>query len=207
VLDTARFAPSGGNKQPWHVIIVREPQLRVQLADLSAKVFERYVAEESAGYRGFGVVTRAPIDVETLPNTPSHPMLSAIMNVPEVLVVTADLRELAVLDRDLERPSIVGGGSIYPFIQNILLAARNEGLGCVLTTFLAAEEADAAPLLGLPPEQAIAALIGMGFPVNQPRRLNRKPVAEFTTVDTFLGSSFTDKVESSLAAQMDERRR
>jgi nitroreductase len=196
VLDTARFAPSGGNKQPWHVIIVRDPQLRAQLAALSAKAFERYVAEESAGYRGFGVVTPAPIDLETPDNLPDHPLLSAIGNVPEVLVVTADLRELAVLDRDLERPSIVGGGSIYPFVQNILLAARNEGLGCVLTTFLAAEERAAAPLLGLPPEQAIAALIGMGFPVKQPKRLNRKSVEEFSTVDTFLGSPFVDEVES-----------
>jgi nitroreductase len=192
VLDTARFAPSGGNKQPWHVIIVRDSQLRTQLADLSAKVFERYLAEELAGYRGFGVVNPAPIGIETPGDLPSHPMLSAIENVPEILVVTADLRELAVLDRDLKRPSIVGGASIYPFVQNILLAARDEGLGCVLTTFLAAEEFHAAPLLDIPAEHAIAALIGMGFPVKQPKRLNRKPVEEFTTVDTFLGRSFTD---------------
>lgn len=193
VLDTARFAPSGGNKQPWHVIVVRDPQLRVRLADLSAKAFARYVAEESAGYRGFGVVRRAPLDLETPADLPAHPMLSAIADIPVILVVTADLRELAVLDRDLERPSIVGGASIYPFVENILLAARNEGLGCVLTTFLAAEEVQAAPLLGLPPEHAIAALIGMGFPLKQPKRLNRKPVEEFTTVDTFLGSPLADE--------------
>ena len=136
------------------------------------------------------------IDIETPADLPAHPMLSAITAVPEILVVTADLRELAVLDRDLKRPSIVGGASIYPFVENILLAARNEGLGCVLTTFLAAEEVQAAPLLGLPPEHAIAALIGMGFPVKQPKRLNRKPVEEFATVDTFLGSPFADEVES-----------
>jgi nitroreductase len=197
VLDNARFAPSGGNKQPWHVIIVRDRQLRIRLADLSAKAFERYVAEESAGYRGFGVVRPAPRNIETPADLPAHPMLSAITAVPEILVVTADLRELAVLDRDLKRPSIVGGASIYPFVENILLAARNEGLGCVLTTFLAAEEADAAPLLALPPEHAIAALVGLGFPVKQTTRLNRKPVEEFATVDTFLGSRFTDEVESN----------
>jgi len=62
---------------------------------------------------------------------------------------------------------------------------------------LAAEEADAAPLLALPPEHAIAALVGLGFPVKQTTRLNRKPVEEFATVDTFLGSRFTDEVESN----------
>jgi nitroreductase len=64
VLDNARFAPSGGNQQGWHVIVVRDPTLRRRLADLSVAAFQRYVAEQSAGYRAFSVVDSAPIDVE-----------------------------------------------------------------------------------------------------------------------------------------------
>jgi nitroreductase len=147
-----------------------------------------------AGYRSFSVLNRAPSELQIPDDLPSHPMLSSITAVPEVLVVTADLRELAVLDRDLARPSIVGGGSIYPFIQNLLLAARNEGLGAGLTTFLAAEEPQAARLLRLPQEHAIAALIGVGFPLRPFPRLKRKSVEEFATTDCFDGMAFQTNV-------------
>jgi len=191
VLDAARFAPSGGNRQPWHVIIVKDTALRSELAELSTQVFRRYVTEQMAGYQSFSVVNPAPIELPLRDDLPAHPMLSAIGDVPEVLVVTVDLRDLAVLDRNLERPSIVGGGSIYPFIQNLLLAARNEGLGACLTTFLAAAESRAAQLLDLPEEHAIAALIGLGFPREPFKRLKRKSVEEFATTDRFDGQPFT----------------
>jgi nitroreductase len=92
-----------------------------------------------------------------------------------------------VTDRDLDRCSVVGGASVYPFVHNLLLAARNQGLGGVLTTFLAASEPEAAPLLGLPDHQAVVAMVGLGTPVHQPTRLRRRPVEAFTTVDRFDG--------------------
>src|ERR1700728_1659889 len=64
VLDNARFAPSGGNRQGWHVIVGRSPTLRRQLADLSVAVFRRYMAEQLAGYQAFSVVNPAPANVE-----------------------------------------------------------------------------------------------------------------------------------------------
>ena len=112
--------------------------------------------------------------------------------------MTVDLRVLAVMDRDLDRPSLVGGGSIYPFVQNILLAARNQGLGGVLTTFLAAHEPRAAALLGLPADQAIAAMVGLGTPVHQVTRLRRRPVESFATIDTFDGATFAQAPGSDL---------
>jgi nitroreductase len=193
VLDDARFAPSGGNLQGWHVIVVRDPVVRRELADLSSLAWTRYLTEQAAGFRGFGVVERAPADLEVSGDLAPHPMLSRIEDVPEVLVVTVDLRVLAVMDRDLDRPSIVGGGSIYPFVQNILLAARNQGLGGVLTTFLAAHEPRVAALLGLGPEQAIAAMVGLGTPVHQVTQLRRRPVEAFATIDTFAGEAFTGR--------------
>ena len=60
VLDDVRFAPSGGNLQGWHVIVVRDPVQRRHLADLSIMAWERYLTEQAAGFRGFGVVDRAP---------------------------------------------------------------------------------------------------------------------------------------------------
>lgn len=187
VLDNARFAPSGGNQQGWHVTVVRDPTLRRRLADLSVAAFRRYVAEQSAGYRAFSVVDSAPTDVEIPDGIPIDQMLAAIENAPEVLVVTVDLRTLAVLDRDLDRPSIVGGASIYPFVQNILLAARDEGLGGAVSTFVVAGEPEAALLLNLPRGHAIAAMIQLGRPLHQVTRLTRHPVESFATVDRFDG--------------------
>lgn len=186
ILDHARFAPSGGNQQGWHVTVVRDPALRRRLADLSAPVWARYLAEQAAGHRAFSVTDPAPAMVAVPDDLPAHPLLAGIEAVPEVLVVTVDLGTLAVTDRDLARASVIGGGSIYPFVQNLMLAARNEGLGAVLTTFLAAAEPEAAPLLHLPDGHAIVAMIGLGEPVHQPtrlRRLRRRPVEAFTTID------------------------
>jgi nitroreductase len=183
VLDDARFAPSGGNQQGWHVTVVRDPALRARLAELSAGVWQRYQAEQRAGYRAFSVVDPAPDDVAVPDDLPTHPMLDRIAEVPELLVVSVDLRALAVTDRDLDRPSVVGGASIYPFVHNILLAARSRGLGGVLTTFLVAAEDEAAELLHLPRDHALVAMIGLGHPEHQPTRLRRRAVEEFTTVD------------------------
>jgi nitroreductase len=187
VLDDARFAPSGGNQQGWHVIVVRDRDLRRRLADLSEATWTRYLAEQVAGYRAFNPVEPAPSDVAVPDGLPRHPLLEHVETVPEVLVVTVDLRVLAVTDRDLDRCSVVGGASVYPFVHNLLLAARNQGLGGVLTTFLAASEPEAAPLLGLPDHQAVVAMVGLGTPVHQPTRLRRRPVEAFTTVDRFDG--------------------
>lgn len=187
ILDNARFAPSGGNRQPWHVIVVRDPGLRRELADRSARTWRRYLAEQAAGFRAFNPIEPAPADVEIPDDLPGHPMLDDIERVPEVLVVVADLRVMAVMDRDLDRYSLVAGASIYPFVQNLLLAARDEGLGGVLTTFLAASEPDVAPRLGLPEHHAIVAMVGLGRPVRQVTRLRREPVEAFATIDAFDG--------------------
>jgi nitroreductase len=190
-LDSARFAPSGGNQQGWRVVVVEDRALRRQLADLSAPVWSRYLAEQAAGHRAYSVVEPAPADVAIPDGLPAHSLLAHVEDVPVVLVIAVDLRTLAVTDRDLDRPSVIGGGSIYPFVHNVLLAARAEGLGGVLTTFLAAAEREAAPLLGLPDHHAIVAMVGLGHPTHQPTKLRRRPVEAFTTVDRFDGTPFS----------------
>ena len=80
---------------------------------------------------------------------------------------------------------MISGASIYPFAWNILLAARNEGLGGVLTTFLAHQEEAVKSLLDVPKNYAVAALLGIGKPVKQLTKLKRYPVASFTWLDKF----------------------
>ena len=85
-------------------------------------------------------------------------------------MVLADLRRLAAVDRDLDRYTLVGGASIYPFVWSVLLAARAEGLGGVLTTMTIRREPEMKALLGVPDDFAVAAVVALGHPVHQPQR-------------------------------------
>ena len=82
------------------------------------------------------------------------------------------------------------GASIYPFVWNILLAARNEGFGGVPTTFAVAEEDRVQALLGLPKQFAVAAIVPLGKPVRQFTKLRRNPVESFTRLERWDGDPF-----------------
>jgi nitroreductase len=107
-------------------------------------------------------------------------------------VVLADLAVLATIDRDLPRYTFVGGASIYPFVWSLLLAARAEGLGGVTTTVAIRREAEVKALFDVPESVAVAALVVLGRPVTQPKKLTRAPVSSFTWVDRFEGPALTD---------------
>lgn len=187
VLDAARFAPSGGNRQPWRVAVVEDRDARRRLAELMQEVWDEYIAARAEGQRPFNPVSYStPASVAAAPNE----LLDGLAEAPAVLAVAADLGELAVMDSELDRVPIVGGASVYPFCWSILLAAHGHGLGGVLTTFLARAEPAAAPVLGLPDHHALAATIVLGVPEHRPTKLTRRPVEEFTTIDRFDGETF-----------------
>lgn len=186
VLDTARFAPSGGNRQPWRVAVIREPSARRAVAGLMQDVWNEYMAYNRAGLVPFATQQLPAGSIEHVPN----PLLDAIDTIPVVLAIAADRTKIAVMDGHLDRPSLTGGASIYPFCWNLLLAARQHGLGGVMTTFLSRAEPVAVPVLGLPEHHALAATIFLGHPVHQPTRLSRQPVESFTTIDGFSGAAF-----------------
>ncbi|MCZ0941709.1 MAG: nitroreductase family protein [Gammaproteobacteria bacterium] len=180
LLDNARFAPSGGNRQGWKVIAVREAATRARLAALIEPTFKRYMAQMLAGEAPYNTVnpsqvTDADIEAVKLPEG----IISQVTQAPVVLLVFVDLSVVASFDRDLDRVGVISGGSIYPFVWNILLAARNEGLGGTLTTFVGAQEEALKNLLGVPRQMAFAAMLPIGEPVKQLTRLKRKPVDEF----------------------------
>ena len=187
ILDDARFAPSGGNQQPWRVAVVKDTAVRLTMAALMRPVWEEYAGAQAVGKRAFafGLSTGdAPVAV---PNA----LIDHIDDVPVVLAVAADLRKVAIMDGNVEhRPAVVGGASIYPFCWSVLLAARAHGLGGVLTTFLSRAESAAAPALGLPADHALVATIFLGVPTHQNTKLRRNPVSSFATVDRFDGPAF-----------------
>src|SRR5262249_3212050 len=99
--------------------------------------------------------------------------------------------QLAAMDAELDRHGLVAGASIYPFCRDLLLAARLQGLGGVLTTFAVRREPEALTALDAPEGWGLAAVIALGEPVHQPTRLRRNPVSDFATVDRFTGTPLT----------------
>ncbi len=188
VLDNARFAPSGGNRQGWKVIAVRDPSTRKALADIMRPGVQRYIAQKRAGEAPWNTVhptklSAAEIDAVDVPDA----MIEMLTGAPVLLFVFVDLAVVASFDRDLDRVGVISGGSIYPFVWNILLAARHEGLGGTPTTFAAAREPALQELLEVPPQMAFAAMIPLGKPVKQLTKLTRKSVDEFAFSERYAG--------------------
>lgn len=190
ILDDARFAPSGGNRQPWKVAVVKDGELRRGLAHAMKPVWNEYIALSQSGRTPFAVVN-GPEPLTAPPADIPFPLLDAIEKVPVVLAVAADLSLIATMDSDLGRPTISGGGSIYPFCWSILLSARDRGLGGVMTTFATRAEATTGPLLSLPDGHALVATIFLGRPERVITKLRRKAVGEFTTINRFDGPALT----------------
>lgn len=191
LLDDARFAPSGGNRQGWRVVVLQDIATREAVGGLMRGVWDDYIAIASTGSTPFTSIEPSQYELTTVtPGRTPNDLIDRIAEVPVVLVIAADLSLISMMDKDLDRKPITGGGSIYPFCWNLLLAARSRGLGGVLTTFLARAEPEAAALLGLPQGYAIAGTIFIGHPVHQPTRLKRRPVEAFTVIDRFDGEAF-----------------
>ena len=91
-----------------------------------------------------------------------------------MLVICADLSALAATDRDLGRYQIAGGASIYPFVWNVLLAARERGLGGVMTTIATRNESGVREVLDIPDDQIVASIVALGHPERQTTKLQRR---------------------------------
>jgi nitroreductase len=192
ILDNARFAPSGGNRQAAKIIVVRDQQNRDRLAELSVPGAQRYVAQLGIGEAPWNPVRPSGVpaaDVETaeVPDTLIAPLRRASV----VLVVCLDLRYVAATDQDLGRIGVVSGASVYPLVWNILLAARSEGYGGNLSTMAVPQEPQVQKLLGIPDFCAVAAVVALGKPTRQITKLKRKSVDEFVTRDRFDGPAYT----------------
>ena len=188
ILDNARFASSGGNRQGWHVVIVRQRQTREALAALGEPAARRYAAQQLAGESPWNAVSPTAVDAATIENTAVPARLrESFIQAPVVLVVCVDLRVVASTDQYLERVGVISGASIYPFVWNILLAARHEGYGGTITTLAVAQESKVRALLTIPSHVAVSAVIPLGQPVRRLTRLRRKPVPDFARHESWDG--------------------
>lgn len=192
ILENARFASSGGNRQGWHVIIVRDPQTRQALAQLAEPAAKRYAAQLQAGESPWNSIDPTSVDDATIAQTPAPARLTEpFIKAAVVLVVCVDLKLVASIDQNLQRVGVISGGSIYPFVWNLLLAARHEGYGGTITTLPVAQEGKIQELLGIPGHVAVSAVMPLGKPVKPLTKLRRKPVSEFTTFERWDGEPLT----------------
>lgn len=186
VLEAATWAPTGGNAQPWRIVVVRDPAKRRALRDLYRPLWQQFRAhyrtDEAAGLSEADALRR-----ERMLAAADH--LAEHLDVsPVIAVFCFDPRRLAITDAALERPSVVGGASLYPAVQNLLLACRAEGLGCVLTTLLCMAEPAVRELLEIPEPWATGAFVPIGWPERRGHGpLSRRPVERMAFGDRFGG--------------------
>jgi nitroreductase len=176
VLAAASWAPTGGNVQPWRVVVVRAVEAKRALGALYAARWAAYSDQHMAGLANAPEALRAKnermLDAGNYLAEPFH-------EAPAVLVFCFNPKAMAITDAKQGRISVVGGGSIYPAVQNALLACRAEGLGCVLTTLLCEVEPEVRQLLAIPDPWYTAAVVPIGYPVRRGHGpISRRPVAK-----------------------------
>ena len=192
ILENARFAPSGGNRQGNRVIVVRDPETRGRLAELAEPAAKRYSAQVEAGESPWNTIVPTKVAPEEVAATPAPERLTEpCKKASVVLVFVLDLKLVASMDQDLDRIGVISGASIYPFVWNVLMAARQAGFGGTITTLAVAEEPKIKALLDIPPDFAVCAVVPLGRPVKQLTKLRRRSVAEIATRERFDGAAFT----------------
>jgi nitroreductase len=183
VLQAAAWAPSGGNQQPWRLVVVQDPELKRGLAELYAPEWARF----AVGYqqRAEGLEPEQRAAMERTVAAGDH-LAAHMAEAPALLVFCFDQRQMAITDAKLDRVSVIGGASIYLAVQNLMLACVAEGLGCVLTTLHCLREPEVKALLGIRDPWGTAALIPVGYPVGKGHGpITRRPAAELVYRDTF----------------------
>lgn len=191
LVDNARFGPQGGNRQPVRFLIVTDPAKKAQLAEWYWEPWSAYYAQASSD--GGESITAESGDEKATTAVMSKASIRAanefaknLANHPAIIVACAELSETHPTDTDLGRLSIVGGASVYPIVQNLCLALRNEGVATTLTTLLCLNEPQVKELLGIPEELSTAAHIVAGYPEKAfPTKLTRRPVEEMAFMDNF----------------------
>ncbi|PYN43845.1 MAG: nitroreductase [Candidatus Rokuibacteriota bacterium] len=172
IMDAAICAPSGGNRQGWSFLVVRDPAKRARLGEL---------------YReAWGELMKVPFyagAAKEPPDSPAGKMLASARHLGEHLG-EAPVLILACIALDSGvQPTLTTGASIYPAVQNIMLAARALGIGSCITTIHRFRDAQVKELLGIPADVETAALIPLGYPLGKFGRPPRRQLREVAFAD------------------------
>lgn len=180
VLQAAVWAPSGGNRQPWRMVVVRDAAVKKKLRDLYVDEWATYVDFNMNNVKDSPQEVKDRVAATLAPGTA---LADTLDQVPVIVMFVHDSRLIYVTDNELGRTSVVGGASLYPAVQNLLTAAREEGLGGVLTTLICRREPEVQSILALPPEWAVHAMVPLGWPRGGHGPLTRLPLDQMVHRD------------------------
>jgi nitroreductase len=172
-LEAATWAPSGSNAQAWRFVVLRSPEVRAVLGP----AFREGWQWVSRIYEGNGSVQAARDPRQArLMDTMRH-LVDTFEQVPAYVLFTYRLSGFV--------PEFIEGGSIFPAMQNFLLAARAEGLGTVPSTWFTFAEDKLRTVVGIPDDWQIAALVSVGWPVGRHGPVRRRPLSAVAALDTW----------------------
>jgi nitroreductase len=183
VLQAACWAPTGGNQQPWRVVVVTDPEKKAALQEIYRPEWQTY----SAGFVG-RLSGLPPDELEKWKRVAAagDHLADHLHEAPAILLFCANPKMMAITDAKLDRISMVGGGSVYPAVQNAMLACVAEGLGCTLTTLHCLREGEVKALLDIPDGWATLAMVPIGYPIGRGHGpITRQPPAALAYRDTF----------------------
>lgn len=192
--DSARFGPQGGNRQPVRWIVVRDAERKQALTDLYLPLWKAY----------FDAIAEGGVKVGALPKavTDADHFAEHLAEVPAILVLCAETSGLHPTDQELGRLSVVGGASIYPTMQNVCLALREQGVASAVTTLLCHEEPEVREMLAIPDDFITAAHIAIGYPAKSfPTKLTRSPVEEIVSLNRFGVPMFVGNPAAAVTAE------
>src|SRR5271168_2956324 len=164
ILTAATHAPSAENSQPFVFVVVRDPAVRAAIGALTARLWE--------GARALEEQRLSPAFLRDI----ERGATGGIAGAPVLIVVCGDTRLTYAQAMD---------ASVFPAVQNLLLAAHALGLGSTLTTLPVLGGEELSGLLGLPPEVIPVAVIPIGHlptPLGPPRR---QPLPEKAHLDRY----------------------
>lgn len=167
IIWAATRAPSGGNRQGWRWLVVTDPASKKQIQEWYNELWSKAIA---SGYgAGAGLPEEERLSNERVMKSATY--LAEHMHEVPVLIFACSLTGGG---------DIVSGSSIYPAVQNLMLAARALGLGTALTTVHRGRQQEIRQLLGIPDSVETAALIPVGWPKGKFGSGFRKPVEDVT---------------------------
>jgi len=169
-LQAATWAPSGGNQQPWRFVVLRSEQTREVVTTAAQKTWKTM-----ADFYGFTIPPDDAIDTKSRVLRAMWEHMHVGGNAPECVLFCVQPQAGA---SELQQ-----GGSIFPAVQNFLLAARAQGLGAAITLWHDQCAPELRALVGIPDDWHIATLLTVGWPRGGHRPVRRKALCEVAAVD------------------------
>lgn len=169
-LLAATWAPSGGNQQPWRLVVLRSAAIRDVVTAAARKTWK-----VMADFYGF----QPPAEDATDSKSRVLRAMAEHMHVGGAAPVCV----LFCVQPQRGASDLQNGGSIFPAVQNFLLAARAQGLGAAITLWHDACDDELRTLIGIPDDWRIATLVTAGWPKGGHHPVRRKPLSEIATVD------------------------